>query len=76
MLYRLELCLDRQERIENNIERNMQKLEEAVKTIRGVEVQVRPHAKKTGWYGDEIQIGTKKILQNDQIELDSKRPRF
>lgn len=32
----------------------MQKLEEAVKYIRGVEAQVRPHARRNEWYGEEV----------------------
>ena len=51
--------------------RNMQKLEEVVKTMRGVEAQVRVSAKKNDWYGEEIQHK----VNNIEIELDPKRPR-
>lgn len=70
-MYRLEDVMRRQEKVEENMLRNMQKLEEVVKTMRGVEAQVRVSAKKNDWYGEEIQHK----VNNIEIELDPKRPR-
>ncbi len=73
----LNESLARQDKLLERCERNMQKLEEAFRVIRGVEVQVRPHAKKSGWYGEELDGNSMERFQPNKInqitvELDSK----
>lgn len=55
----------------DNCTRNMQKLEDALKYVRGVEAQVRPMAKRNEWYGDELTVQEK---VTSTYTLNPKRP--
>lgn len=65
----LKVCLRRQESLMDRVEQNMRKLDDAVKVIRGVEAQVRPHARKNDWYKEEIQTRPVNESSVESIEL-------
>ena len=62
-------CLRRQESLMERVEQNIRKLDEAVKLMRGVEAQVRPHARKNDWYKEEIQTKPVNESSVESIEL-------
>lgn len=71
LLNRLDEIARNQDRIMDNCTRNLQKLEDALKYIRGVEAQVRPMAKRNDWYNEELTV-PEKITSSST--LNPKRP--
>lgn len=53
--YRIESALNRIDKLNSDCERNMQSLRLMMQELKGIVAIVRPQAKKTGWYGDEIE---------------------
>ncbi len=65
--------LARLEEINKKCEDNMKRLNQMMLELKGLVAYVRPEVKKSGWYGDEINVSGKSSDAIKEIELNVDR---
>ncbi len=58
-LYKIQDMIRQIERLNSSCSDNMKRLNAMMLELKGLIAMVRPQVKKTGWYGDEIQVQDK-----------------